>query len=34
MEEKSIKSKLLPPTDVWLTADECINLGIADKFIS
>ena len=34
MEEKTIKSKLLPPTDVWLTADECINLGIADKFIS
>ena len=34
MEEKAIKSKLLPPTDVWLTADECIKLGVADKFIS
>jgi hypothetical protein len=25
-----IKTKLLPPSDVWLTVDEVIELGIAD----
>ena len=30
MEEKVIKRKLLPPSDVWLTAQECVDLGVAD----
>ena len=25
-----IKTKLLPPSDVWLTVDEVIELGVAD----
>ena len=31
METRTIKSKLLPPSDVWFTADELIELGVADK---
>lgn len=27
---KSIKSKLFPPTDVWLTAQEMVEMGFAD----
>lgn len=34
LDEKSIKSKLLPPTDIWLSAEECIKMGIADNLIS
>ena len=30
LEPKKIKSKLLPPSDVWFTADEVIELGVAD----
>jgi ATP-dependent Clp protease protease subunit len=30
MDERMIKRKLLPPSDVWLTADECVELGVAD----
>jgi ATP-dependent Clp protease protease subunit len=30
MDEKAIRRKLLPPSDVWLTAEECIELGVAD----
>jgi len=30
LESRKIKSKLLPPTDVWFTADEVIDLGVAD----
>ena len=30
MDEKTIKRKLLPPSDVWLTAQECVDLGVAD----
>jgi ATP-dependent Clp protease, protease subunit len=30
LEPRKIKSKLLPPTDVWFTAEEVIELGIAD----
>jgi ATP-dependent Clp protease protease subunit len=30
MDEKTIKRKLLPPSDVWLSADECVELGISD----
>lgn len=28
---KTIRSKLLPPSDVWLTVDEVVNLGVADS---
>jgi ATP-dependent Clp protease protease subunit len=31
MDEKVIKRKLLPPSDVWLTAQECVDLGVADS---
>lgn len=34
LDEKTIKSKLLPPTDVWLTPQELIDVGVADRFIS
>ena len=27
---KTIKSKLLPPSDVWLTVGEVVELGVAD----
>lgn len=30
MDERTIKRKLLPPSDVWLSAQECIDLGVAD----
>jgi ATP-dependent Clp protease protease subunit len=33
LETRTIKSKLLCPTDVWLTAEELIELGIADSFL-
>jgi ATP-dependent Clp protease protease subunit len=28
---RTIKSKLLPPSDVWFTAEELVELGIADN---
>jgi ATP-dependent Clp protease protease subunit len=28
-----IKTKLLPPSDVWLTVDEALELGIADHIL-
>lgn len=31
MDERMIKRKLLPPSDVWLSADECVELGVADS---
>ena len=31
LETRTIKTKLLPPSDVWLTAEEAIELGIADE---
>lgn len=34
LDEKTIKSKLLPPSDVWLSPEEVIDLGIADRLIS
>jgi len=34
LDEKTIKKRLLPPSDVWLTPQEVIDLGIADNFIS
>ena len=33
LETRTIKSKLLCPTDVWLTAEELIEWGIADSFL-
>jgi len=33
LETRTIKSKLLCPTDVWLTAEELIELGVADNFL-
>jgi ATP-dependent Clp protease protease subunit len=33
LDTRTIKSKLLSATDVWLTADELIDLGIADDYI-
>jgi ATP-dependent Clp protease protease subunit len=30
LDSRTIKSKLLCPTDVWLTADELVELGVAD----
>ena len=33
LDTRTIKSKLLNATDVWLTADELIELGIADDYI-
>jgi ATP-dependent Clp protease, protease subunit len=30
MDERMIKRKLLPPSDVWLSAEECVELGVAD----
>lgn len=33
LSEKEIKTKLLPPTDVWLTSEEAVKLGIADHIL-
>lgn len=30
LDEETIKAKLLPPNDVWLSAEEALNLGICD----
>lgn len=30
MDLRGVKSKLLPPSDVWFTAEELIELGVAD----
>ena len=34
LDVKAIKSKLLPPSDVWLTPDKLIEYGIADHFLT
>lgn len=34
MDERAVKRKLLPPSDVWLSAQECIDLGVADAIFS
>ena len=31
--EKEVKTKLLPPSDVWLSAEELVELGIADSIL-
>ena len=33
LEEKVVKTKLLPPSDVWLSADDVVELGIADSIL-
>jgi ATP-dependent Clp protease protease subunit len=33
LDTRTIKAKLLCPTDVWLTAEELIELGVADNFL-
>jgi len=33
MDERMIKRKLLPPSDVWLSAEECVELGVADAIL-
>jgi len=33
LSEKKIKQYLLPPTDVWLSAQEAVKLHIADKIV-
>ena len=32
--EKKIREVLLPPEDVWLSAEEAVKYGIADKIVS
>ena len=31
--EKKIREILLPPEDVWLSAEEAVKYGIADKIV-
>lgn len=31
--EREVKTKLLPPSDVWLSAEELVELGIADSIL-
>jgi ATP-dependent protease ClpP protease subunit len=31
LDEPSIREKLLPPQDVWLSAKEALKLGICDQ---
>lgn len=33
LDTRTIKSKLLPPSDVWFSAQEVLELGIADKIL-
>jgi ATP-dependent Clp protease protease subunit len=33
LDSKAVKTKLLPPSDVWLSSDEVIELGIADSIL-
>jgi ATP-dependent Clp protease protease subunit len=30
---RDIKTKLLPPSDVWLSVDDAVNLGVADHIL-
>ena len=34
LSEKKIKEFLLPPEDVWLTAEEAVELGAADRIVT
>lgn len=33
LDTRTIKTKLLPPSDVWFTAEELLQLGVADKIL-
>lgn len=33
LDERTIKEKLLPAHDVWLSAEEAVELGVADKIL-
>lgn len=33
LDVRTIKNKLLPPSDVWFTAEEILQLGVADKIL-
>lgn len=33
LSEREVKTKLLPPSDVWLSAHEVVELGIADSIL-
>ena len=33
LDVRTIKSKLLPPSDIWLTAKELVELGVADHIL-
>jgi ATP-dependent Clp protease, protease subunit len=33
LSEKEVKTKLLPPSDIWLSAEELVELGIADSIL-
>jgi ATP-dependent protease ClpP protease subunit len=33
LSKKVIKTKLLPPSDVWLSVEETVKLGIADHIL-
>jgi ATP-dependent Clp protease, protease subunit len=33
LSEREVKTKLLPPSDVWLSAEEIVELGIADSIL-
>jgi ATP-dependent Clp protease protease subunit len=33
LSEREVKAKLLPPSDVWLSAEELVELGIADSIL-
>lgn len=34
LDERTIKRRLLPPSDVWLSAEECVELGVADAVLA
>jgi ATP-dependent protease ClpP protease subunit len=33
LDARTVRTKLLPPSDVWLSADDVIELGIADSIL-
>jgi ATP-dependent protease ClpP protease subunit len=34
LDRENIRSKLLPPQDVWLSAEEALKLGVCDHISS
>ncbi len=33
LDARTVRTKLLPPSDVWLSADDVVDLGIADSIL-